>query len=289
MILVTGGTGQLATSLASLSARVRRVGRPEFDFDAPETIDALFEAGRPDAVINAAAWTAVDLAESHRDAAWRANCDGPARLARRCAERDIPFIHVSTDYVFDGNKGAPYVETDPPAPTGVYGASKLAGEKAVLEACPQAVILRTSWVFAATGRNFLRTMLDAGSRNPTLRVVSDQIGCPTAAPALARVILEVQARMAGAPGGIVHAAGEGWTSWHGFAEAIFASAARYGVAAPTVQAIRTEDWPTPTRRPPDSRLDCGLLAARFGLRLPHWRQSLDEVIDQVFSREDRPR
>ena len=283
MILVTGGSGQLATALAALSPLVRVVGRPEFDFDEPSSIDALFAAARPDALINAAAWTAVDLAESHRDAAWRANCDGPGRLARLCAERDIPFVHVSTDYVFDGTKGAPYVETDPPAPSGVYGASKLAGEQAVLHACPDAVILRTSWVYAATGRNFLRTMLDAGRRHATLKVVSDQIGCPTAAPALARAILDVLARMADAPGGIVHAAGQGWTSWHGFAEAIFAAAARHGVASPEVIAIRTEDWPTPTRRPADSRLECSLLAARFGVRLPPWRQSLDAVIDQLFA------
>ena len=288
-ILVTGGNGQVATALAELGgARVRRVGRPEFDFDAPDSIAACFAAAAPSLVVpslvvpslvvNAAAWTAVDAAETAPDAAWRANAEGPAILARLCAEAGIPLIHISTDYVFDGLKGAPYVETDPTSPTGVYGASKLAGEQAVLAACPRAVILRTSWVYAATGKNFLRTMLGAAQRTSHLRVVSDQIGCPTNAEDLAQAILAVAARLLAdpaAPSGIFHAAGTGWTSWHGFATAIFAAA---GMPAIEVEAIRTADWPTPARRPPESRLDCAKLARAYGVALPDWKPSMARTL-----------
>ncbi len=195
-ILLTGGTGQLATALAEAGGGlVRRVGRPEFDFDHPETVEAAFRAAAPSLVVNAAAYTAVDAAETDTEAAYRANRDGPALLARLCAEAGVPLIHVSTDYVFDGLKGAPYVEDDPTSPTGVYGASKLAGEQAVLESGARAIVLRTSWVYAATGKNFVRTMLGAAQRMPRLRVVADQKGCPTNAADLAAAILTIAARL----------------------------------------------------------------------------------------------
>ena len=200
----------------------------------------------------------------------------------------IPLIHVSTDYVFDGLKGAPYVETDPTNPTGVYGATKLAGEQAVLEICPRAIVLRTSWVYAPSGKNFVLTMLNAAARTNRLRVVADQRGCPTAAPALAAAILAVADRLAGGwserYGGVYHAAGTGETTWHGLATAVFDEAARHGMTAPTVEAIATSDWPTPARRPPDSRLDCAKLAHVFGVTLPDWHTSLSDVIDDVFFR-----
>jgi len=279
-ILVTGGHGQVASALAELGgAQVRRIGRPDFDFDAPDTIAASFAAAAPSLVVNAAAYTAVDAAETAPNAAWRANAEGPAILARLCAEAAIPLIHISTDYVFDGLKGAPYVETDPTNPTGVYGASKLAGEQAVLASCPRAVILRTSWVYAATGRNFLRTMLGAAQKTSHLRVVADQIGCPTNAEDLARATLAVAARLLAdpaAPFGIFHAAGTGWTSWHGFAREIFAAAQLPNQIE--VEAIRTADWPTPARRPPDSRLDCSRLAREFGVALPDWKPSLARTL-----------
>src|SRR3954451_17627336 len=159
-ILVTGGAGQLATALACEGgSAIRTVGRPEFDFDRPGTIDAAFAAANPTLVVKPPAWTAVDASEKDPEAAMRANRDGPARLAKLCGQAGIPLIHVSTDYVFDGDKGAPYLEDDATNPTGVYGATKLAGEHAVLAACEQAVILRTSWVYSATGKNFVRTML----------------------------------------------------------------------------------------------------------------------------------
>ena len=285
-ILVTGGAGQLATALAARSTDVIVVGRPGFDFDRRETIDDVIPRHRPAVVVNAAAWTAVDAAEADPAGARRANADGPARLAARCHAAGIPFVHLSTDYVFDGEKRAPYVETDPTAPTGVYGATKLEGERLVQDAAPQSVILRTSWVYAATGRNFLRTMLALSQTREHLRVVADQRGCPTAAHELARVVHAVaEAALDWRPdyAGVFHTAGEGETTWHGFALAIFDEAARQGGRKPTVEAITTADYPTQARRPPDSRLDCGKLARVFGLRQAPWRESLPEVVQQAMS------
>jgi dTDP-4-dehydrorhamnose reductase len=293
-ILVTGGQGQLATSLANLApARVAVIGRPDFDFDRPASIASCVAAARPALVINAAAWTAVDAAETEPAAADRANHIGPGLLASACRAAGAHLIHISTDYVFDGLKGAPYTEADPTCPTGVYGATKRAGEEAVLAAYPEAVILRTSWVYARTGKNFVLTMLNAARRAPRLRVVADQIGCPTNADDLAAACLGVADRLlqgGAAPvskqglGGIYHAAGQGETSWHGLAVAVFETAARHGWPAPPVDAIATADWPTPARRPPDSRLDCGKLAAVFDVRLPTWRPSLDAAVASICAR-----
>lgn len=284
MILVTGGTGQLATALAR-SPDVTVVGRPEFDFDRPGSIDAAFAAAAPALVVNAAAWTNVDAAETDPDGAMRANRDGPARLAALCARAGIPLIHISTDYVFDGDKGAPYVETDPTNPTGVYGATKLAGERAVLEVCPRAIVVRTAWVYSATGKNFVRTMLNLGKTRDHLRVVADQRGCPTAAGDLADIVLGIaHAALAGwrdEYAGIFHSGGTGETTWHGFAEAIFAEAARHGARAPTVEPITTAEFPTPAKRPADSRLDCSKLERVFGLRQPAWQTSLAGVVDTL--------
>ena len=295
-LLVTGGSGQVARSLAALAPgfatlgyELRRVGRPDFDFDRPETIEACFRSAVPSLVVNAAAWTAVDGAESEPAAAARANDTGPARLGALCAAAGIPFIHLSTDYVFDGDKGAPYIETDPPCPASIYGATKLAGENHIFAQGGRAVIVRTSWVYAAEGRNFVRTMLAAAQRNQPLRVVADQRGCPTSAADLAQAILAISARIADGwrptYGGIFHAVGGGATSWYGFAEAIFAAASRYGCPKPSVAPIATADWPTPARRPADSRLDCGKLAEIFGVRLPEWRTSLEAVVAEIYRKE----
>lgn len=286
-ILVTGGTGQLASALAA-RADVLRVGRPEFDFDQPASIDALFHQSRPRLVINAAAYTAVDKAEIDSDAAYRANRDGPTALARLCAQAGIPMIHISTDYVFDGEKPVPYVETDPVAPQGIYGASKLAGEQAVLASGAQAVILRTAWVYAETGNNFVRTMLTVGKTRDRLTVVADQHGCPTAAGDLADTILEIVAAIDRTGWrsdyqGLFHAAGSGETTWFGLAVATFEEAARHGAKTPEVSPIATADWPTPAKRPANSRLDCTRLNAVFGLRLPHWRESLTRTVDRIYA------
>jgi dTDP-4-dehydrorhamnose reductase len=289
-LLVTGGTGQLAGALEAAESPhdIHLVGRPDFDFDHPDSIAETFFATTPALVINAAAYTAVDAAEKDAEAAAaadRANHQGPAHLAALCAKSGVPLIHVSTDYVFDGTKGAPYVETDPTAPQGVYGATKRAGEQAVLDSGARAVILRTSWVYAPSGRNFVRTMLNAGRMRDVLRVVADQKGCPTTATDLAAAILAIAERVLAEGwqddfGGVFHAAGTGWTTWHGLACATFEQAAARapGLKIPTVEAITTAEYPTPARRPADSRLDCAKLEAVFGLRLPPWEDGLARTI-----------
>lgn len=290
-ILVTGGGGQLARALAAAAGArdLRVVGRPDWDFDRVAGLPALLAEARPGLIVNAAAHTAVDRAESEADAAYRANRDGPAVLAAYCAAAGIPLIHVSTDFVFDGTKGAPYAEDDAPNPAGVYGASKLAGERAVLAVCPRAIVLRTSWVYAATGRNFVLTMLALAKTRDHLRVVADQRGCPTAADDLAGAILGIadiiardgwQERFAG----VYHAAGAGETTWHGLACAAIARAGAFGHPQPKlIEAIGTADYPTPARRPADSRLDCGKLARVFGLALPPWDAALDRTVARVFA------
>lgn len=288
-ILVTGGSGQLARALAEAagSRKLRVVGRPALDFDRLASLPALLAEARPALVINAAAHTAVDRAETEAAAAWRANRDGPAVLAAWCGAAGIPMIHVSTDFVFDGTKGAPYTEADATNPIGVYGASKLAGEQAVLAVCPRAIILRTSWVYAATGRNFVLTMLNLARSHETLRVVADQQGCPTAAGDLADAILGIADILARGGwrdefAGIYHAAGTGSTSWHGLASAAIAGAAKFGHKQPReIAAITTADFPTPARRPADSRLACGKLEAVFGLRLPSWEAALDRTLARI--------
>jgi dTDP-4-dehydrorhamnose reductase len=290
-ILITGGTGQLGHSLADAAAQRGLhhlvVSRPEFDFDFSQTIEACLARAKPWLVINAAAYTAVDAAETDATAADRANHTGPATLAGICAGAGIQLIHISTDYVFDGDKGSPYLEADPTHPAGVYGASKRAGELAVLGSGAQAIILRTAWVYSAHGRNFARTMLNAARKTNTLRVVADQKGTPTAAPDLACAILDIAALLGSGwkPNyrGIFHATCAGETTWHGFAEAIFAAAALFGLKPPALTAIRTEDWPTPAKRPADSRLDCSKLAQTFGVKLPAWQVSVPPIVGELLA------
>lgn len=286
-ILITGGQGQLARALAArATVPVQRVGRPDFDFDQPDTIAACFFAVRPSLVINAAAYTAVDAAEKDGAAAWRANRDGPAALARLCRDAGVPLIHVSTDYVFAGTKSAPYVETDATFPQGVYGASKLAGEHAVLASGARAIILRTAWVYSETGRNFLLTMLNLARSRDRLTVVADQHGCPTAANDLADAILAITSRIARDGwqdrfGGVFHAAGSGETTWFGLACAIFDAARDLGTTVPSVEPIPTAAYPTPAKRPANSRLDCEKLFSTFGCRLPPWRDSVTRTVETV--------
>ena len=287
-IMVTGGAGQLATAMEQEGgAVVRRVGRPMFDFDRPASIAETVEAVRPAFLVNAAAWTAVDAAEADPEAAARANRDGPAVLAALCADNGIPLIHISTDYVFDGSKGAPYTEADPTSPIGAYGASKLEGEQAVLAAYPRAIVLRTSWVYSAVGKNFVRTMLGAAQKTDRLRIVADQRGCPTAARDLALAILAIVARLREGwhdrYAGVFHVAGAGSTTWHGLATALFEEAARYGHPTPTLEPIATSEWPTTVRRPADSRLECTKLSQVFDFSLPEWRSSLSRTVAELLA------
>ncbi len=290
-ILVTGQGGQLATGLAealpALGFEALLVGQPTFEFDRPETIAAAFATHRPEAVVNAAAWTAVDAAEDAPSDVFRANAIGPAIVGQHCAALGIPLVQISTDYVFDGLKGAPYVEDDLPNPQSVYGRTKLAGEWAALAANPQTTVLRTAWVHAPMGKNFVKTMLHFGAERPVLRVVGDQHGAPTAAPDLADAIVAIldRIRTGGwqpAYRGVFHATNQGATTWHGFAEAIFAAARPFGGPSPTVEAIATSDWPTKATRPMDGRMDGSRLAEVFGLTLPPWQDGLARTIRGLY-------
>jgi len=291
-ILVTGKGGQLATGLAdALPAQgfdALLYGQPEFEFDQPATVARAFAETRPDAVVNCAAWTAVDAAEDEEAATFRANALGPAMVAAHCARLGIPLVQVSTDYVFDGNKGSPYVETDAPNPLGAYGRTKLAGEWAALAGHVRTTVMRTAWVHAPMGKNFVRTMLAVGAQRPVLRVVADQRGAPTAAPDLADAIASVLGRMRETGWrddyrGVFHATGGGEATWHEFATAIFESAAPFGGPHPTVEAITTAEYPTKAARPADGRLDCSKLQRIFGVTLPHWRDGLQRVIRGLHS------
>jgi dTDP-4-dehydrorhamnose reductase len=294
-ILLLGANGQVGTELrrslaplgevvaATRSGALTDGTRCEVaDFDAPESLPALVRRVAPDAVVNAAAYTAVDLAESEPEAAFRANAEAPAALATACVAHDAWLIHYSTDYVFDGNASRPYREDDPTAPVGVYGASKLAGEQAIRDSGAHHLILRTAWVYAAHGKNFLLTMLRLARERDVLRVVADQFGSPTPAP----LIADVTARLLqaeGARSGTWHLTASGHTSWHGFAQAIFDEAVHRGLLprAPEVAPIRTADYPTPARRPAWSVLDNSALQRDFGLALPSWRDALSDVLASI--------
>jgi dTDP-4-dehydrorhamnose reductase len=261
------------------------VGRPELDLENGEGIDRVMAAIEPSAIVNAAAYTAVDRAEAEPERAFAVNCGGAALLADAAARRGIPFIQISTDYVFDGSKRSPYREDDVPAPLNVYGSSKLAGETAVLKACPGAAVIRTSWVYSPYGSNFVRTMLRLSETQRVVRVVDDQRGAPTSAADLAAAILAIVERLRSANcydnAGIYHLAGDGETNWHGFAAAIFASLARRGRRAPGLQTIMTAEYPTPACRPKNSCLDSSKAERIFGVRLPPWRSSLEECLDRL--------
>nr|WP_238345932.1 dTDP-4-dehydrorhamnose reductase [Luteimonas saliphila] len=250
------------------------------DFDEPASLPPLVERIAPDIVVNAAAYTAVDKAESEPEVAFRANAEAPAELARACARRDALLVHYSTDYVFDGTGARPYREDDPTAPLGVYGASKLAGEEAVRASGARHMIFRTAWVYGLHGSNFMLTMLRLARERDELRVVSDQAGTPTPASLIADVTAKILAR--GLPGsGTWHLTANGETSWHAFAEAIVDEAhARAMIARkPRVVPIATSEYPTPAKRPAYSCLDTTLLSSSFGIELPAWRDALARTLD----------
>ncbi|CAH1661254.1 MULTISPECIES: dTDP-4-dehydrorhamnose reductase [unclassified Chelatococcus] len=287
-VLVAGAGGQLGSALVAglraAGADVIAMVRADLDLSSPSSWGDRVAAARPDLVVNAAAYTAVDRAEDDRDAAWAVNAAGAAALAREAAACDAALVHVSTDYVFDGRKGAPYTEEDAPSPTGVYGASKLAGEAAVMACHPRALALRTAWVVSASGHNFLKTMLRLGAERESISVVDDQWGAPTFADDLADAIVRMAPRLvsseAGDPAfGVFHLTGAPHTTWHGFAEAIFTKTAKRGRKTPTLRPIGTADYPTRAVRPADSRLDCARILAVHGIAAADWRLSLGRCLD----------
>ena len=286
-LVVTGREGQVATALAeaglAAGVEVIRLGRPSLDLERPETIGPALAAARPDVVVSAAAYTAVDQAESEPERARMINAVAPGVLAEASARLGAPIVHLSTDYVFDGTKTAPYVEQDPTAPVTVYGATKLAGEQAV--ACAQArhLILRTAWVYAPYGKNFVRTMLRLAESRDEVGVVADQRGCPTYAPEIAAAVLKIAGPLARGEGetGVFHLAGSGEASWAEFAAAIFAQSALRGGPSAEVKPIATADYPTPARRPANSRLDCSSLAEAYHVALADWREPLSRCLDRL--------
>jgi dTDP-4-dehydrorhamnose reductase len=262
-ILVTGKEGQVDTSLQQLGdatpgVEVIRIGLPEVDLSRTETLEVPVREARPDVIISSAAYTAVDKAESERELAEAINADGPGELARLAAELDVPLLHLSTDYVFSGDKAGPYVETDTPGPVSAYGLTKLSGEMAIETASANHVILRTAWVYSPFGTNFVKTMLRLGETRGELGVVADQYGCPTYAPEIARALLAVAQRVVAdrdpALRGIFHLTGQGETTWAGFAQAVFSGAEARGRPPVKVNEIPTSAYPTPAKRPANSRL-----------------------------------
>ncbi|MEN5207867.1 dTDP-4-dehydrorhamnose reductase [Stenotrophomonas terrae] len=294
-VLVFGGNGQvgreLLRALAPLGPVIATTRSGKLadgsacevaDFDSPEGLPTLLDRLQPSMVVNAAAYTAVDKAEQEPEAAFRANAQAPGAIARWCAAHNVPMVHYSTDYVFDGQGTAPYAEEHAMAPLGVYGSSKRDGEDAVRAAGGRHLIFRTAWVYASHGGNFLRTMLRVGAERDELRVVADQLGTPTPAA----LIADVTAQALQHPGqlsGTWHLTASGQTSWHGFAEAIFAEAVAAGVLAkaPNVQAISSAEYPTPAKRPAWSVLDNRKLQQDFGITLPAWREGLRHVIAEI--------
>lgn len=287
-MLVTGRSGQIARALQALAGPeldIIALGRPALDLAEPETFAHTLDAVGPDVVASVGAYTAVDQAESEPALVRRVNAVGPALLARACAARGLPIVHLSTDYVFDGRKTSPFVEEDPIAPASLYGASKAAGEAGVAEAGGRFAILRTAWVFDAAGKNFVRTMLRLAQTRPSIAVVDDQRGSPTYAPFIAQGIVTV-ARALGEnrsdpPSGIYHMTCAGSCTWREFAEAIFVGSAARGGPAASVAPIATADYPTAARRPANSVLDCTKLARAFAIALPDWRAGLDQCLDAI--------
>ncbi|MDO9429840.1 MAG: dTDP-4-dehydrorhamnose reductase [Phenylobacterium sp.] len=283
-VLLTGGSGQVGTEVIALAPAGMNIfapGRDLLDMSDPDALIAMV-ASRPwTAVINCAAHTAVDRAESEILAAWKINALAPAALAQATAQAGIPLIQVSTDYVFDGSGAGYYVETDPVAPVSVYGASKEAGEQAVRTGNPRHVILRTAWVVSPHGANFIKTMLRLAQTRPELRVVDDQRGCPTSASDIAQALLTITQRLVSdpqAPAGTYHFVNAGEATWCGFARTIFEIAAEHGRPAPRLEGITTADYPTPARRPANSRLDVAKLAQDYAISPRPWREAVEEIV-----------
>jgi dTDP-4-dehydrorhamnose reductase len=287
-ILVTGAGGQLGRALARTAWpagwEVVALDRAALDLTDPAAVAATVAREPWAAVINAAAYTAVDRAEGDAVAAWQVNALAPAAFGAACAKANIPLIQVSTDYVFPGDKTGAWEVDDPVAPLGVYGASKLGGELAVRTSGARHAIVRTAWVVSATGHNFVKTMLRVGAERGHLRVVADQHGSPTGADDLARALAAIAGRLAGdkdAPTGTFHFANAGATTWAAFAEEIFRQSAARGGPTATVEAIATADYPTPARRPANSLLSLAAIGAAYGITPRPWQDALSDILDEL--------
>jgi dTDP-4-dehydrorhamnose reductase len=283
MILVFGKTGQVAIELQksceASGIAARFLGRDEADLTDPAACSARIAQIRPELVINAAAYTAVDKAEADADTAMAVNGDAPTAMARACAALDIPFVHISTDYVFDGEGTTPFQPRDITGPLGIYGQTKLAGEQGILESGAQAVILRTSWVFSSHGANFVKTMLRLSETRDALTVVGDQVGGPTAASEIAAACLNIGRDLASQRGatGVYHFSGAPDVSWADFAREIFVQAGR----TVSVTDIPTSAYPTPAKRPANSRMDCSDLERDYEIARPDWRTDLSNVLTEL--------
>lgn len=293
-LVVTGRDGQVAASLleagqAAAGVEVIAIGRPQLDLARPDTVIEAIAAAKPDIVVSAAAYTAVDQAEDEPDLAFAVNAAGAGKVAQAASRLGVPVIHLSTDYVFDGTKDAAYVETDATAPRSVYGASKLAGEQAVASANPHHLILRTAWVYSPFGKNFVKTMLRLAADRDEIAVVADQWGNPTSALDIADAILHAAARLHEGAGtsGIYHLAGTGEANWSGFARHILDTSRVLGGPWARVRDIATMDYPTKARRPANSRLSSAKFAAAFGWNAPDWRQSTEAVVRRLLAGEPK--
>jgi dTDP-4-dehydrorhamnose reductase len=290
-ILIYGAGGQLGFELMRqgqvLGLDIHGIDFPQTDITDNVCITNDFTEINPELVVNAAAYTNVDGAESEPELAWAINRDGPAHLARRCAENKIPLIHISTDYVFDGTKNSPYRETDPVSPLGVYGRSKAEGEAAVRTLCDEHIILRTAWLYGAHGQNFVKTILRLAAQKEVIRVVADQYGSPTSAADLAETILTIAGRLrrpSPADWGTYHYCGKGVTNWHAFAERIVALSRPHGkIKTIRVEPITSAEYPTKARRPAYSALDCNLMGKQFGISPKPWQDSLNRIIQRLWS------
>jgi dTDP-4-dehydrorhamnose reductase len=282
-LLITGRNGQVGSALAALKPDAVALGREQLNLDQPEIIYDALVALKPSVILNAAAYTAVDKAEDEPQAAQRVNAESVAEMARYAAEHDAVLVHYSTDYVFDGSGEQPWKEDDATGPLGVYGKSKLAGEQAIAASGCKHLILRTSWVYDATGKNFFNTMLRLGKEREELRIVSDQFGAPSYAPHLAAHtlhLLDIAATQERFPSGVYHFCHDGVTSWCGFALAIFEGLRAQGVdlAVRKVDGIATAEYPTPAKRPLNSRLNMDKLEEVFGIRMPAWQEGLNACL-----------
>jgi dTDP-4-dehydrorhamnose reductase len=286
-ILILGSNGQLGRELIRASWQDGTVVIPHdrsvTEISSAGAVSGALDGVRPDLVVNAAAFTAVDKAESEVEAAFAVNAEGPGHLAKACVLRDIPLVHISTDYVFDGNKDVAYVEDDPVGPMNVYGRSKCDGEERVRAMAERHVILRTSWVYSAFGNNFVKTMLRLGVERSALRVVADQVGAPTAAADLANCIVQMAPSVVSGDAiyGTYHVANSGETSWFGLAQTIFTDFAQRNGKKVEVSPITTSDYAVAARRPASSRLNTDKLERNFGIRLRCWEDALRDVLDEL--------